>query len=310
MFGFCGQESKLAGENRPAKRHQQDNCKRELPVFTVPGLAQGLYSEAAGLLPLGCGSSGQCLLHEIIHVLVMGTLPVDAFADRANAEAVIVPACSWLQPVEDGLFGDRVEQSVAMSATPKRGGCGEQIETPEDLNRLLPWLRSPHKVAVHHLAAFQQPEVASQENTLLVMRGPRQLPVLAIGLVQSIEAEYTQVPGQPSHMSVHHEAVLRQWWTQPRQKAHVQCSKGWVETDPVAISDEPAEIHGGSVDQNKINLGMRHAHRFEHILHGRGKFELATKGHMTAGARQEVVEFAVESKRGVLSSLRQHNIRP
>ena len=96
--------------------------------------------------------SAEDALDEPLHVLLVGTGPVEAIAGGADTKIVVRLSRSWRQPVADGFFGDRFEQSVTSQASLKRSGQVEQIEPPENLNQLCSRLRGPHKVPPDHLS--------------------------------------------------------------------------------------------------------------------------------------------------------------
>ena len=98
--------------------------------------------------------SAEDALDEALHVLLVGTGPVEAIAGRADTKIVVRPSRSWRQPVPDGFFGDRLQHSVTSQASLKRSGQVEQIEPPENLNPLCSRLRGPHKVPPNHLSAL------------------------------------------------------------------------------------------------------------------------------------------------------------
>src|SRR5215469_15221113 len=91
-------------------------------------------------------------LDEPLHVLLVGTGPVDPIAGGADTKIVVRLSRPWRQPVLDGFFGDRLQQSVTSQASLKRSGQVEQIEPPENLNQLCSRLRGPHKVPPNHLS--------------------------------------------------------------------------------------------------------------------------------------------------------------
>ena len=90
--------------------------------------------------------SAEDALDEPLHVLLVGTGPVEAIAGGADTKIVVRLSRSWRQPVLDGFFGDRLQHSVTSQASLKRSGRVEQIEPPENLNQLCSRLRGPHKV--------------------------------------------------------------------------------------------------------------------------------------------------------------------
>jgi hypothetical protein len=101
--------------------------------------------------------SAEDALDEPLHVLLVGTGPVEAIAGRADTKIVVRLSRSWRQPVLDGFFGDRLQQSVTSQASLKRSGQVEQIEPLENLNQLCSRLRGPHKVPQITSPRFNRP---------------------------------------------------------------------------------------------------------------------------------------------------------
>ena len=60
--------------------------------------------------------------NEPLHVLLVGTGPVEAIAGGADTKIVVKLSRSWWQLVLDGFFGDRLQQSVTSQAPLKRSG--------------------------------------------------------------------------------------------------------------------------------------------------------------------------------------------
>ena len=110
---------------------------------------------------------------EPLHMLVVRASPVDAIARWANVKFVVMLACFRLQPFKNGRFGDGIQERVAAQAATKWGDGREQIESPDDLHRLFPWLRSPDEVAVNYLTPLQKPSIAGEKNPSFIMGGSR-----------------------------------------------------------------------------------------------------------------------------------------
>jgi hypothetical protein len=67
--------------------------------------------------------SAEDALDETLLVLLVGTGPVEAIAGGADTKIVVRLSRSWRQPVLDnGFFGDRLQQSVTSQASLKQ--CG------------------------------------------------------------------------------------------------------------------------------------------------------------------------------------------
>jgi hypothetical protein len=85
-------------------------------------------------------------LDEPLHVLLVGTGPVEAITGGADTKIVVRLSRSWRPPVLNGFFGDRLQQSVTSQASLERDGHAGQVEPPEDLKQLRFRLRGPHIV--------------------------------------------------------------------------------------------------------------------------------------------------------------------
>ena len=68
-------------------------------------------------------------------------------------------------------------------------------------------------------------------------------------------------------MGVEHEArVAKRFRPEAQQRADVDRFKNRVYADAIAVLQHIREIHGSAVDQDEVNLRVRHAQRFNPVL--------------------------------------------
>src|SRR5215510_12874862 len=98
-------------------------------------------------------------------------------------------------------------------------------------------------------------------------------------------------------MSVQHELRLAQgFWAQRRSRRHIESFEHRVDADPVAVPDAIVEAHRLAVGEDEINLGVRHAQRFDSVLDRGGSSELMLEGYGPVLLRKKVVQLGVKAE--------------
>src|SRR6516165_9812477 len=95
--------------------------------------------------------SAEDALDEPLHVFLVGTSPIEAIAGGADTKIVVRLSRSWRQPVLDGFFGDRLQQSVASQASLNGAARWDR------LNRL----RTSDSCALGSVARKKYPQITS-----------------------------------------------------------------------------------------------------------------------------------------------------
>ena len=96
------------------------------------------------------------------------------------------------EPVEDLLFRDGGELSVAGQAAREGGGGAGEVEPPDDLRELLTRVRPVDGGGVSQLPPLEELAVARQEDPLLAERQRNELLVGGVALPDRVEAEQAE----------------------------------------------------------------------------------------------------------------------
>lgn len=117
--------------------------------------------------------------------------------------------------------------------------------------------------------------------------------------MQRVEPEHAQHAGEPAEVRVRHEARLAQGTlAQPQQGRHVQRLEAGIHRHPVAVLELPAEVHRLAIDQDQLDLGVRHAERLDHVLGGRRARARHREFLLAPDRREEIVQFFIEAEGG------------
>ena len=146
---------------------------------------------------------------------------------------------------------------------------------------------------------LEQTLVPGQNDARLVVRQPHDLVIVVVVAIKGIEAEQAQVSRQRAQMHVEHEPRAPQRpRPQTRQRRHIEALEHRVDGDPVAVAQAPGKVDRLAVDQHQIDLGVRHADRFDDVLDRRRAVEGVAERALAQLGAQEVVQLLVEAKVG------------
>ncbi len=193
-------------------------------------------------------------------------------------------------------FRHGLEHAVAPEAPAERRDGPEEVELPQDLDDLAPAVGLPHQVAMGDLGPLQEAAIPGQESPLVVRRDRSQLVVGAVVPPYGIESEEAQGPGEPPEVDVEHESRLAQRpWVQPHEWRHVGHLGHGVHVHAVALTHLVPEAHGDSVDEDHVDLRVRHPKRLGEILHRGAGGHLESDRPLAPIRRLELVQLGEEA---------------
>ena len=165
------------------------------------------------------------------------------------------------------MFGDRGQLTVAAHAAGEGRQPLSQVESFDHLKRLFLGLLRVDEQPVGDGAALQQAPVAGQQDPLLAQADFGQRRVVGVARPPHVEAEHAKQPGEPAEVDVHNEAgIAQRHRAQPGGRPDVQGLEHRVGGDPVTGARAVAEPPRRPVHQDEVDLGVRNAHRLEHVL--------------------------------------------
>src|SRR3990172_12775590 len=140
----------------------------------------------------------------------MRSRPVDLLAALAAKEAVVLHPRVQGKPLFDEAARNRSNRSVALEAA--REGCesSPEVERVDDLEELAVRLHLAHEVAMGHRPSLEKAPVAGEHDSSLVAGARGDAGVVELALVDGVEADEPQIPGELSQMHVRDELRLAQ----------------------------------------------------------------------------------------------------
>jgi len=149
---------------------------------------------------------------------------------------------------------------------------------------------------VRHLSSFEQTPVASEKDAALRDGRLGQCLILPVVAIESIEAAQAQVACQPAQMYVGGKASDPQRGRpHPGRRGDIKPFEHRIDAHSVAVGDPTSKIHRFSVDQNQVDLGMRHPQAFYKVLDGApGRADIREFPAPSLGG-QEAGQFGVET---------------
>ena len=89
-------------------------------------------------------------------------------------------------------------------------------------------------------------------------------------VVVGVEAGESQVPREPTEMTIEHESRDPQRLRPDLDdRRDVERLEPRIHTDPVAVTHVVPEVDRVAVDDDEIDLGMGHADALDHVFHRR-----------------------------------------
>src|SRR5258705_2032895 len=231
-----------------------------------------------------------------LHPGEVGAFPVDAPAPGASLDALVAAAHFLRQAFDHGFLRNVVEDGVALAATREGRDEALQLQRPDHFRKLRLALGGAHEVAALHLAPAQHAFVAREDGALLLERGAHDLVVFPVVRPERVEARHAQVARELSQVHVGDEARIAQG---PRAQAHqrrdVERLEHRIHRDALAPGEEMRELHGASVDDHQVDLGVRHAEGLDRVLHRARAVDLDLEVALAPVLRQEGVHLLIEA---------------
>ena len=132
---------------------------------------------------------------------------------------------------------------------------------------------------------------------MLRARDLQQFIVFVVVAIAGVEAQQPQVRGKTAKVHVEHEAWFAKW---PRAQAvglaQLEAFEHRVDGDALAAGEAVRERHRLAIDQDEINLGMRHAQGLDAVLHAGRSVERMDERPLAQLRCEEVAEFLVEAE--------------
>ncbi len=146
-------------------------------------------------------------------------------------------------------------------------------------------------------APLEHVTVAGQQDAVLARRDLRHLGVLVVVAVERVEAAQAQVARQRAQLGVEHEADAAQGRSADLEHGRdIERLEHRVDRDALAVAHDVVEAHRLAVDEDQLDLGVRHAQRLDHVLDRRAPVELVRELDLAPLGRQEIVELLVEAE--------------
>ena len=191
----------------------------------------------------------------------------------------------------------RLDGAIAARAAAERGDPSLQLEAIEHLAKLPARIGGMQERTVGEGRALEQADVAAQHDAMLGARYRQQFIVAIVVAIEAIEAEQTKISRQPAQMDVEDEARLAQRaWPQSAGVGEVEALEHRIDRDPFAAAKLVRERHRNTINEDQVDLGMRHAQGFDPVLHRWRALEGMRETLLPSLARQEEVQLLVKAK--------------
>ena len=92
--------------------------------------------------------------------------------------------------------------------------------------------------------------------------------------------------------------VTRGGASRAQQRGEVEGLEARIDRHPVAVGEQAVEADRFAIDQHQLDLGVGHAERLDHVLHGGGAGAAGLERAPPVIGREEIVEFLVEAELG------------
>ncbi len=208
-----------------------------------------------------------------------------------------MPSASRRNLVRHLRPGDGLKLAVALHAAREWRDGTRQVKAADRLRELEPGSGLAHEIPVRDRTPLEQAPVPGQDDPALARGELRERRVIQARVADGVEAEHAQVGGQPGQMRVGGKPRTPQRpGADPGHGRDIERLENGVHAHPVAVPDDPVKPAGVPVDENEVNLGVRHAQRLDEVLHRLRAGERVTEGSPTLLGRQEVIQLGVEAE--------------
>ena len=125
----------------------------------------------------------------------MGASPVDPAAAAAAPKVIIILAGKELELLNDFDFGHRLQQFIAVQAAGERRHFGEEIESAQNLDRLLSWILGARMKSGSHNGMHEEAPVPGQEGAPFLKHHFKEIVVVGRPGRYHIESKEPEVLG-------------------------------------------------------------------------------------------------------------------
>jgi hypothetical protein len=146
-----------------------------------------------------------CLRKKPGHLLRMAAVPIDPVTTRADGKNREISACQWFKAGKNGLFGNRLQQCIALQATNQRFFQGSDGKEGGRFPQLPDRVAGPDAAAENDLFPFQQIQITRQKNPWLVLSSLHNIGLRPSRLIKGIKPCHAQVTGQSADIPVHQQ---------------------------------------------------------------------------------------------------------
>jgi len=248
---------------------------------------------------VGRAGRRQQVFDQAAHALPVRPFPEDTAAFGAGAEPLVLRRHARRQFRQRLGPGDRLQCRIAAQAARERACAARKIEAGEDLAQLRPAAQCAHEAAVRDATALEQVTVARQHDAALRDCDQLDLSVVEAVVIKGVVTHHAQQVRQPAEVSVGDEsAVAQRPRAQAQQRRHVEGLEHRVDRHPVVVGEQAVEAYRLAVDQDQLDLGVRHAERLDHVLRRCGPRAARAELVPAPVGREKVVQLLVEAEVG------------
>ena len=172
-----------------------------------------------------------------------------------------------------------------------------QLETIQHLAQLPTWILRMDEGAVRKFRVLEQADVATEQDAMFGAGNRQQLRIPVIVSIKAVESEQAQVGSEAAEVYVEYESRLTQrLWSQTRDARKVETFEYGIDRDPLAATQSMWEGSRLAIDQDQIDLGMRHSEGFDRILDRGRAIEGIGEAALAETGREEVVQLLIEAE--------------
>jgi len=171
--------------------------------------------------------------------------------------------------IDHDRFVDGLQRSIASWASRERSRRSNALEPSQHLDELPTRLDVADEVAVSHLGALQQIDIAREQQTGFGGGDRCEVGVRGIVAIRRIESSQPEVRGKPTEMNVRDKA--NPVWGDPREPScvpEIQGVERRIRGNAIPIANQVPEIDEFAVRDEAIDFRVRNAERFDHVLDG------------------------------------------
>ncbi len=201
------------------------------------------------------------------------------------------------QLVLDFRLIDVSNRTAALQATCKGRNAAPEVERLDDLLKLAVRFHRANGVRVRYRISLEKPAIAREHDPLLIASTEGDGSVVQITLIDGIETKEPQVARELSQMHVRNEfRIAERLGTKPSDTRNVQPLEHRVDGHALATGEAMLETDGLPVHEDDVDLGMRHAERFDKVLDRTRSAQAVVEATFPPMAGKKIIELLVEPK--------------